>query len=277
MEKENEIDVVSLFWIIWDQKFLVLAISLLLGVIAAIYALTATPIYRAQVVVTEVQENGMGSLGSLMGQLGGLASVAGLNLNGNGGADAERPAILQSRGLVDEFIRRYKLAPVINGNSKLGSDWFAVERFRQSVLDRHEDKLKGTTTVSVEWKDPVIAARWANDFVGVANDLLRDRAIQESTRNIDFLEKQLAKTTVVEIQQAIYQLIEHETKSLMLAHGRAEYAFSIVDPAVPPEVRFSPRRTLLVLSGIIVGGLMGSFIAWARKAVRRRRPPTATD
>jgi hypothetical protein len=205
-----------------------------------------------------------------MGQIGGLASVAGLNLKGNG-PDAERSAILLSRGLVDAFVKRYKLAPLINGDSKLGnSDWFAVERFRLGVLDRHEDKLKGVTTITIEWSDPIVAARWANDFVGLANELLRERAILESTRNIEYLNKQLAQTNVVEIQQAIYRLIEGETKTLMLAHGRAEYAFTIVDPAVSPEVRFSPRRTLLVMSGLLVGGLAGSFIAWARKAVRRR-------
>lgn len=276
MQREDEINIVSFFWIVWDQKYLVLAISLLGGVIATIYALTATPMYRAQVVVTEVQDSAMGSSGSLMGQLGGLASVAGLSLNGNG-ADAERPAILASRGLVDAFVQRYKLAPLINGNSKLAnSDWFAVERFRTSVLDRHEDKLKGTTTITIEWRDPVIAARWANDFVALANELLRNRAIEESTRNIEYLQKELAQTTVVEIQKAMYDLIEHETKSLMLAHGRLEYAFTIVDPAVTPELRFSPRRTLLVLSGLFIGGLLGSLIAWARNAVRRGRPSIAT-
>ncbi len=277
MERENEINIVSFFWIVWDQKYLVLAISLLGGAIAATYALMATPMYRAQVVVTEVQDSGMGSEGSLMGQLGGLASVAGLSLNGNG-MDAERPAILQSRGLVDAFVKRYNLAPLINGKSKLGDpEWFAVERFRLSILDRHEDKLKGTTTITIEWRDPVVAARWANDFVALANELLRNRAIEESTRNVEYLNKVLAQTTVVEIQKAMYELIEHETKSLMLAHGRLEYAFTIVDPAVPPGIRFSPRRTLLVLSGLFVGGFVGSFVAWARKAIRRGRPSVTTD
>jgi uncharacterized protein involved in exopolysaccharide biosynthesis len=253
MKRESEIDVVALFWIVWDQKYLVLAISLVCGVIATILALTAVPMYRAQVVVTEVHETGMGAAGSLMGQLGGLASIAGLNLNSTG-PDATRAAVLMSRGLVDAFVKHYNLAPLINGNSKQpASEWTAVERFRRTLLDLHEEKLKGTTTISIEWRDPVVAARWANDFVGLANELLRARAVEESTRNIEYLNKQLAQTNVVEIQRVMYGLIEAETKSLMLAHGRAEYAFTIVDPAVPPEVRFSPRRTLMVISGLFIG------------------------
>ena len=151
-----------------------------------------------------------------------------------------------------------------------------MESFRSRVLDLHEEKLKGTTTITIEWQDPVVAARWANDLVGLANELLRTRAIEESTRNIEYLNKQLPQTSVVEIQHAIYRLIEAETKSLMLAHGRAEYAFTIVDPAVVPEFRVSPRRTLMVVSGLFIGGFLGSLIAWARKTMRRR-PSIATS
>ena len=275
MQRDNEIDFVALFGVIWDQKYLVLSISLIGGVIATILALTAVPMYRAQVVVTEVRDKGLGAAGALMGQLGGLASIAGLNLNSNG-ADAERQAVLESRGLVEAFVKRYNLAPIINGNSKgPNSDWFAVERFRNTVLGLHNDKIKGTTTITVAWRDPVVAARWANDFVGLANETLRARAIQDSSRNIEYLNKQLAQTNVVEIRQAMYALIEAETKSLMLAHGRAQYAFTIVDPAVPPAVRFSPRRTLMVITGLFIGGFGGSIFALARKFLRRR-PPIAT-
>src|ERR1700719_1860549 len=100
MEKEKEIDVVSLFWIVWDQKYLVLAIAILGGAYAAFLAIRAVPMYRAQGIVTEVRDTGFGGAASLGGQLGGLASVAGLSL-GSSGQDAERAAILQSRGLVE--------------------------------------------------------------------------------------------------------------------------------------------------------------------------------
>jgi uncharacterized protein involved in exopolysaccharide biosynthesis len=273
MERESEIDVVGLFWTVWEQKYLVCAVALLCGAIAAVLALTAIPLYRAQVVVTEVRDTGLGGGGGLMGEIGGLASIAGIDLSANG-QGAEREAVLRSRGLVDAFVRRYQLTPLINGKASAGTEWEAVERFRKSVLDMQEDKLKATTTITMDWQDPAVAARWANDFVALANDLLRTRAVDESTSNIEFLNKQLAQTNVVEIQQAIYRLIEGETKSLMLAHSRVQYAFTVVDPAITPEVRVSPRRTLMVISGLFIGGVLGSFIAWARDSARRRRAST---
>lgn len=274
MDKEGELNFVALFWIVWDQKYLVLAISLACGVIATILALTAIPIFRSQVVVTEVHDTGLGGAGALMGQLGGLASIAGLNLNANG-PDAERSAVLQSRGLIEAFIKRYNLSPLINGNSKnRDSVWYATERFRKNVFDLHEEKLKGTTTITIDWTDPAVAARWANGLVGLANDLLRNRAIDVATRNVEYLNKQLANTNVVEIQHSIYGLIEAETKNLMLAHGRTEYAFTIVDPAVPAEIRYSPRRTLMVASGLFIGGILGSLVALVRRSLQRHPPPT---
>jgi uncharacterized protein involved in exopolysaccharide biosynthesis len=275
MEKESEIDFVALFWTVWDQKYLVLAISLLGGAIAAVFALTATPLYRAQVVVTEVHDNMLGGSGSLMGEIGGLASIAGLDLGSNG-PGAERAAVLWSRGLVDAFVKRYDLAPLINGGAKgNNSQWAAVERFRKNVLDLHDDKIKQTTTITFDWRDPAVAARWAKDFVALANELLRVRAIEESNRNLEYLKKQLLQTNVVEIQQAINRLVEGETKQLMLANGRLEYAFTIVDPPVVPEIRVSPRRTLMVISGLFAGGVLGSFVAWFRKKAPRR-PAAAT-
>jgi uncharacterized protein involved in exopolysaccharide biosynthesis len=274
MEKESEIDVASLFWTIWGQKYLVLAIALLGGVIATFFALTAVPLYQAQVTVTEVRDTAMGSSSSLLGQLGGLASIAGLNVNA-GGSQPERPAVLESRALVTAFVQQYHVAPLLRGNSQVPmSDWLAVERFRDTVFDLHVDKLKDTTTISILWRDPVVAARWANDIVGLANEMLRTRAIQESTRNIEYLNKQLAKTTVVEIQRVMYSLIENETKALMLAQGRLEYAFTVVDPAVAPEIRYSPKRTLMVISGLFIGGFAGSLFAWARKTMRGRPSQT---
>ncbi|HEY2682955.1 MAG TPA: Wzz/FepE/Etk N-terminal domain-containing protein [Steroidobacteraceae bacterium] len=275
MAKDSEISVVTFFWVAWDQKWLVLSLALVFGIIATVLAVTATPLYKSQVIVTQVHDTTMGGSGGLMNQLGGLASIAGLNING-GDHEAERAAVLNSRELVNEFVKRYNLTAELNGDKKGLGEWDAVEKFKRIVLDIHEEKLKETTTITVEWKDPAVAAQWANEFVALANEQLRNRAIQESTRNIDYLNKQSQKTADVEMQHAIFDLIEHETKTLMLANGRTEYAFTVIDPAVPAHIRSSPHRTVMVLSGLFIGGFLGSVIAWVRKSMRRREPTAAS-
>jgi LPS O-antigen subunit length determinant protein (WzzB/FepE family) len=57
----------------------------------------------------------------------------------------------------------------------------------------------------------------------------------------------------------------------MLANGRIDYAFTIVDPATAPELRIKPRRTVIVLVGLIIGGLLGAGGAIAHSVLRRSK------
>lgn len=239
-----------------------MGVTTALCVALAVYvALTATPIFRAEVLLTPARQQGAGSLSSLASQYGGLASLAGVNL-GDSAEDREHQAMLGSRQLVEQFVERPDVWPLVLRNAKKKpSTWLAVARFRKNVLTITEDKIKGTTAVSIDWTDPKIAATWANEFVALANDLVRNRAIDESTRNVKYLNDQVRQTSSVELQKVMYDLIEQETKTLMLANARIQFAFTIVDPAVAPEVRISPKRTLLVLSGLLVGLLLGSIAA----------------
>lgn len=180
-------------------------------------------------------------------------------------------AVLSSRHLVEEFIRRYGLQSELNNkfNQKHKTLWYAVDVFSDHVVDIKKDNRKGTTIVHVEWTDPATAARWANDFVALANELMRNHALEESTRNVAYLEKEIAKTDMVEIQHALINVLESEAKSAMLANGRIEYAFRVVEPAVPPERRIRPMRTLIVAIGVLLGFTLGSGIALIHDRVRR--------
>ncbi len=272
IDSEDEIGAGALLQVAWNHKYLVVIVTVLCTAAALAYALTAIPIYRAEAVLTEVRDGGMGGAAAGLSQLGGLASMAGLNI---GGASANRTpqAVLKSRHLVEEFIKRNNLIPELYPKAQQPRPtlWRAVKRFQEGILKISEDTRANKTSVSIEWTDPVAAARWANEFVALANELLRTRALDESTRNVNYLKEQIAKTNVVELQRVMYSLIESETKTLMLANARAEYAFVLVDPAVPPEIRISPKRTIIVLAGLLGGLSLSLVLAWLLEAIQRRR------
>lgn len=171
---------------------------------------------------------------------------------------------------MQEFIQKNNLVGVLLPHpSKPPTMWLAVKTFKENVLTIKEDKRSGLLTIDVDWEDPTVAAQWANGFVALANQRIRARAIDEATRNIEFLNQQISHTGVVEVQHAIYNLIENETKTLMVANARTEFAFTVIDPAVPPERKLSPRRTLYVLFGAFAGFFLGMLIAYIR-SVRAR-------
>jgi uncharacterized protein involved in exopolysaccharide biosynthesis len=269
----DEVGVISLIHVAWRYKLLIILVTVLFTGVAVWLAMTATYVYRAETTLTEVTTNGMGDAGSLASRFGSLASLAGVSLGGNGQA-RESQAVLHSRWLSEEFLRRNKLTPKLMGNAP-PSLWLAVDKFRGTVLSFAESKEKGTTTVAMQWRDPKEAAEWANAYVALANEVLRLRALEDSTRNIKYLREQIAKTDVVGVQRVMYELIENETKIHMLANTRTEYAFTVVDPAAVPEQRVWPRRGLIVMSGFAGGVLVGLFLALAVNLFVRYRRETA--
>jgi uncharacterized protein involved in exopolysaccharide biosynthesis len=272
VEKQDELDLPTLLRVAWNHKYLVIFVTLAAALAAVVLALTTKPIYRAEVVITEVHEGSMGAGGALASQIGGLASMAGITLGAGSNVSRSAQAVLKSRHLVEEFVKRNNLIPELFRNSKKPPTlWLAVKRFQEGILRISEDTRQGKTTLSIDWTDPATAARWANGVVALANELIRARALDEANRNVAYLREQLNKTTVVELQKVMYDLIENETKTLMLANARVEYAFTVVDPAVPPELRISPQRTLMVGVGGTMGLCMGVALAYLLELSKRSR------
>jgi uncharacterized protein involved in exopolysaccharide biosynthesis len=267
-ERADDIDLAAMWRVAWGSKYLISALALLTAAIAGFVALNITPIFRADIVVLPVR-SGMGGMGNLSNQIGGLASlasVAGINLDSGGGADREAKAILDSRRLAEEFIKQKNLLEVlVPRSSKPSTMWLAVKAFRDNVITIREDKRTGETTVNINWKNPAIAAQWANGYVALANERIRARAIDEANRNLKFLNEQIEKTRVVEVQKSMFNLVENETKTLMLANVRAEYAFTVVDPAVAPERKISPHRSIYIVVGALFGAMLGFLIAYVRR------------
>ncbi len=271
----REIDVRAIWQAVIQRKAIVATTAVVFTAFAVYLAMTATWIYRGETTIAQGHDTGTDGMTGLAGQFGGIASLAGINLSG-AAQDQERMGVLRSRHLVEEFIKRNGALPLLSRGAKTPPTlWVAVENFRKTCLLINEDRVKGLTKVSIDWTDPATAASWANSFVALANEILRTRAMDEANRNIDYLNQQVAHTNVVELQTLMYNLIEQETKSLMLAKGRVEYAFTIVDPAVTSEKRISPRRTLMVLTGLVIGLFLGGLIAVIYDSVQRRRRDAA--
>jgi hypothetical protein len=124
----------------------------------------------------------------------------------------------------------------------------------------------------------VIAARWANDLVAKLNLHARNRSIDEANRSVEYLNNELTNTHVFEMQQTIYRLIERELRAKVSANVREEFAFRVIDPAVPPEKRESPKRTLITLAAMFIAGFCTSLwiIFGPTRLPQSRRPSVHT-
>jgi uncharacterized protein involved in exopolysaccharide biosynthesis len=232
------------------------------------------PVYNATVTMLPMKspESGNGA-GGVAGQIGGLAALAGINLPNDDNHMASA-AYLRSKALVMKFIETHDVMPILYAHrwDNIKHEWIpswsgripteasAVRKLRSSVIKISEDKRTQLFTVSVDWRDPVLAYRWANDYVSLANDGLRKRAIADAQSTIDYLNEQLEKTQTLEVKAALSRIIETQLKNLTLAKVREDYAFRVIDAAVLPDKDdiSSPVRWLFALVGLVLGaGLFG--------------------
>ncbi len=281
---------------LWQFKLSVLTIMLVTAAISVWFALQMPNIYRTTSVLAPATEKkaGLGGLGS---QLGGLASLAGLNLSASGAVDKTDLAIelLKSKAFLAAFIDQHDLIlPLMAVKSwDMSTDKLILdddiydEKSRtwlrnvtlprkpeptlieaaevlSELIELNKDKTTGMVKISLEYVSPKLAQFWVQSLIEAVNTEIRTRDIREAESSLSYLNQQLEKTQIAELRSSLVQLIEDQTKTLMLANIREEYALKVVDPAFLPEEKFKPRRSAVVLFSMFGVLLFLSLIAYLR-------------
>ena len=144
-----------------------------------------------------------------------------------------------------------------------------VVRFRDNVRSIVRNEETDIVMVSMTWADPAVARDWANQYVHSFNEFMRERTMKDVERKQQFLEQELRRSDVLEIQQSLYRLIEAQTAIAMLASAREEYVLEIIDPAALPYRSFTMSRKKKIVFGAIAGTLLACFAVLARVLLAR--------
>lgn len=290
---DDEIDLRELCNVIWQAKWKIIATTFVFGVISLFYALSLPNIYKSEVLLAPAEENSGGGLAGLAGQFGGLASLAGVNL---GGVSNDKTAlaleILKSRAFISNFINEHALlVPLMAAEgwnrekdelSIDEDDYDMVEKkwvrdvsspyqSKPSMLEAFEvfneflnvSQSKDTNFIRLgfEFYSPIIAKQWVDWLVKDINAAVKARDVAEAQRSIQYLMSQLEKTSIADMQTVFFELIEEQTKTVMFAEVRDEYVFKTIDEAVVVELKSKPKRALILVLGVILGGLFSlSFV-----------------
>jgi uncharacterized protein involved in exopolysaccharide biosynthesis len=265
----ERLDLRELVRTLWRRRLWIFACVIVCGGIGATIAFLSTPVYRAVVTLAPANVGGIAdSLGSRLSQLGGLASFAGIDLGSSTNETDVALAVLKSRQFTEKFILENQLMPILFAEQwdasakdwkadlpQKPTPWRAYRFFSGAVLTITQDKRTSFVTVQVDWRNGAQAASWANGMAHRLNEEMRERAIRESDASIGFLERELQKTTTVTTRDAISRLIESQIKQRMLANVMQEYAFRVVDKAMPPDQDspIRPRKLWLLAGGLFAG------------------------
>ncbi len=261
---EDSIDLMALWSVVQKYKIALLSVVLLALLLSTATALLMSPVYRAELIMAPAIEERPGRMASLAGQFGGLASLAGVSISSRSGDLSRILATLQSRAFLVPFMKEEKILSVLSAQSA-ESDLSVLDAysfFTKNVLDVRKDTKTGLVTLSIEWKEPTIAALWANSLVFRFNEHQRKSAIREAEQSIEFLNSQLQQTGVVNMQQAIYRLIESQTRAIMLANVKKEYVMQVIDPAIATEKPVAPKVRLIIILGLVLGLMLGVLLVF---------------
>tara|TARA_B100000886_G_scaffold338280_1_gene300755 strand:- start:155 stop:1054 length:900 start_codon:yes stop_codon:yes gene_type:complete len=277
---EDEIDLIELIRALLNAWKTIVGVTIVCTGLAVAYSLYAPEIFKAETLLAPAQEDKSGAT-SALSQFGGLAAMAGVSIPTDSNVE-QVIATLNSRKFLREYIKQKKLLPILfkkiwdAGNNEWlvpsvddePSEQNAIELLKDS-LSVNEDKKSGLITLSISWKDPEVAAQWANDLVKQLNAQLREQAIANSKKRVGYLEQELAKTTLQDMRAVLYNLLESEKQKAMLANVNEDFALEVIDPAVAPETREEPKRKFIIALGGVCGGLLGIFAVFFTQFLKK--------
>lgn len=276
----DEIDFTQMITLLWVNKIKIVFITSIFAIASIFYALSIPNQYKATAILAPAQKS---NVSSLVGSLGSIASMAGVNL-GEGKSNDTQIAleIMQSWNFIEDFISSHDLAPQLTAVqgwdpesnqliyneeaydvkekkwvNEIGepSSWQLFRSF-SGLSKVTQNKLTGMVSVSIEYYSPEIAKQWLDTYVMAINDHMKNRQLTKVSRSIVYLQEQINSTSISEMKDVFYTIIEDEIKNKMIAEATADYAFVSVSPSMMPEIKSKPKRAAICVLWTLFGGFI---------------------
>jgi uncharacterized protein involved in exopolysaccharide biosynthesis len=289
--REDEIHFSELFGALWLNKKFILVLTVIFAVLSVIYSLSLSNIYKSQALLVPTSLNA-----SNPSQYSALASVAGVQLGDSSPDVTLAIAFIKSKKIIRQLIKYETFLPDLmaakkwhkKSNSIIYNDdlyddkkkkWVrevdfpfqqvpseqeAFKLFSQQI-NISEDSKSQLVTLSVEHISPSVAQQWAEWILDEANMMVANLRIEEAESSINYLNEQITLTPYAELRTMFFDLIQQNTKNMMLAKVSKQYALTIIDPPLIPERKFKPRRALICVLGTLFGGFLSILIIFVRK------------
>lgn len=191
-EHEDEINLLEYWNVLWRRKIMLIALSVISVTTAMIIGLQSPKFYKSDtMIMTSGSESG--GLGAALSALPFAGALGGVG----GQSSADRIMIvLKSRTIAEAVIKKFDLVKVINNKQwdETKGAWKnpdkpplmedTVKQLSTSITKITKSK-EGSVTISVEWKDPVLAANIANYYVDALTEFMNEKSINMTIQVID--------------------------------------------------------------------------------------------
>jgi len=309
---EDEISLIDLFAVLWRRKIMIISITLIAAVGVVIFSVISillppeiSPLpnkYTPSALMLIDNKASGGGISSMMGSMGGLASLAGVNLPVSASFSELAVFLIGTNSMLDSItdnfglIERYKIEKYPRAESR---------KKLKKLLKAAFDEKSGVLSISFTDKDPV----FARDVVNYCTDFL-SRRFDELGIDKNKIEKDNLEVNINNTFEDIIQL-EEETRKLEQSVASASYyggipaitmdinrismelgakrqvytqlkvqyellkvsmasenpIFQILETAEVPDMKSEPSRGLLCIIVVFAAAFLAIFLAFGLNAI----------
>ena len=314
--QEDEISLIDLFAVLWRRKVMIIVITLLGAIGAVVYSLISIKLppeksflpnyYTPKALMLIDNKSSGGGLSSMLGNMGGLASLAGFSMSsGSNFSDLavyliETNSMLDS--IVDEFdlIRKYKIidtprttsrkilkqslkAEFISGSGVFSISFTDIDPvFAKNVvdyctvyMDKRFDEL-GLDKNKIQKEN--LELNITNTFQEIIRLEGENRRLEQSVASAPFSGRLPAITTdmtritlELDAQKQLYTQLKVQYDLLKIEMASERPVFQILENAEVPEKKSGPRRGMLCIIVTLAAGFFAVFLAFVLNAINSIR------
>ena len=295
---DDEIDLLELFYILLEGKWIIISLTTFASIVAVIYSLLLPNIYESKTMLVPVDSDS--GLAGAYGNYSELAGLAGIGLPPNGYEGNSAKAIQKISSLsffennILANIHLPNLMAVKSWNPKTNTvvfdetifdtssnTWVREYSYPQQQIPSAQESYKvfkeqlslskdsdtGFITLSIKHQSPFVAKQWVDLVVNEINTFYRQKDKSESEKAVSYLNQQILMTGLSEINQVLAQLLKEHTKKLTLIEANEYYVFDYIDPPAVMERKSEPKRSIICILGALLGIILSIILVFIRHHV----------
>tara|TARA_B100000963_G_scaffold361806_1_gene399797 strand:+ start:77 stop:961 length:885 start_codon:yes stop_codon:yes gene_type:complete len=248
--------------------FFVAFVGLSLFISVSVALLSPNVFKSTSIVVPSSSKYSTGSSGT-QSQLGGLASLAGINVKTEVDKGAIAYKTISSYDFFkllyedDEFIKKVlEGTKFVDENSK---EWLvkpSIEKAYKIFYKKHfssfKDRKTGFIYLHGEHRVPSVAQEIVKEVLSKLNEYIRTKDVKEAQAALKYIEEKIASSITLDVKKVLASLAEGELQVIALSEASDDFVFKIIQSPFLPETRDRPHRSRMVLAG----GLVGFIVAF---------------
>lgn len=191
---EREIILPDYWTIIWRRKTMIIVLCAASVLATMVVSLRLPKFYKSEAVILAVapESGGLGAAlstsplaGAFPGSFGGLSTHADRLL-----------VFLKSRTIAEMVVKRFELLRVFNEHKwdSVKGDWKDPQKpplmedaakYVGKTVTSFKKSKEGTIAITVEWKDPKLAADIANYYIAALAEIMKNKSINTTVQIVD--------------------------------------------------------------------------------------------